>query len=173
MQLEEVVNFLEEKLREKFKVNRVQRVAVGSKGLSYGVLWGNVPREALREAVKALKELAAKEKGFPHLAVISAVDKGEEIELIYHFELGKGSPRGVVPVNLSVFLPKEDPHVPSLYDLIPGALITEREKEEMMGVVVDGLPPLGSFFLPEDFPAGVYPWRKDEHGVSSLTRKLE
>jgi membrane-bound hydrogenase subunit beta len=34
----------------------------------------------------------------------------------------------------------------------------------MMGVEVVGIPDKRRLFLPEDFPEGVYPWRKDEKG---------
>ncbi|MCR4419210.1 MAG: NADH-quinone oxidoreductase subunit C [Clostridia bacterium] len=173
MESRELIRLLEERLGPAFEVTRVQSVSAGSKGYTYEVIWARVGRESLREAVTALKECEEREGRLPHLAVISAADLGESIELVYHFELGWGRPRAAVPLNLSVTVPKEDPRVPSLSDLLPGAFITEREKEEMIGVVVDGLPETGNLFLPEDFPAGVYPWRKDEHGVQSLLRELE
>ena len=52
-----------------------------------------------------------------------------------------------------------------LSDLIPGILLGEREKQEMMGVVVRNIPDPRRMFLPEDFPEGVYPWRRDETGI--------
>jgi membrane-bound hydrogenase subunit beta len=168
-----VIGFLEQRLGPAFEVTRIQSLTPGSRGYGYEAVWARVGREKLREAVQALVEYEEREGRLPHLAVVSAADLGESIELIYHFELGWGRPRATVPLNLSVVVPKEDPHVPSLHDLIPGAFITEREKEEMIGVVVDGLPEMGNLFLPEDFPAGVHPWRKDERGVQPLLRELE
>ncbi|MGB9919753.1 MAG: NADH-quinone oxidoreductase subunit C [Moorellales bacterium] len=169
----DVLAWLEARVGPVLEVTRIQSRSAGSKGYTYEVLWARVGRENLRPVVRALIEYEEQEGRLPHLAVISAADLGESLELIYHFELGWGRPRQTVPLNLTVTVPKEDPRLPSLHDLIPGAFITEREKEEMIGVVMEGLPEMGNLFLPEDFPAGVYPWRKDEHGAQSLVRELE
>ena len=57
-------------------------------------------------------------------------------------------------------------------DLIPGAIFTERETQEMMGVEVVGIPDGRRLFIGEDVPEGVYPWRKDETGPEKLLRVL-
>jgi membrane-bound hydrogenase subunit beta len=49
--------------------------------------------------------------------------------------------------------------------MIPGALFSEREKQEFFGITVKDIPDGRRLFLPEDFPQGVYPWRKDETGI--------
>jgi len=157
---EEVVAFLKEKLGPGLEESRVQQTAAGVKKTSFDTVWVRVKREALRQVVLALKEIQ-----FPRLSVISAYDAGEEIVLIYHFGIQYGVRFSLIHVNIEVRLPKEDPKVDTIHDLIPGAVISEREKRELIGVEVDGLPPMENFFLPEDFPAGVHPWRKDESGI--------
>ena len=120
-------------------------------------VWVDVKREGLRPAVEKLISIH-----FPHFVVIAAEDRGEEIVLPYVFRLYHGKRHAEVMVTVSVHLPKAEPTVPSICDLIPGILISEREKQEMMGVVVEGIPDGRRMFLPDDFPEGVYPWRKDE-----------
>ena len=120
-------------------------------------VWVDVKREGLRPVVEKLIAIH-----FPHFVVIAAEDRGEEIVLPYVFRIYHGKRHAEVMVTVSVHLPKAEPTVPSICDLIPGVLISEREKQEMMGVVVEGIPDGRRMFLPDDFPEGVYPWRKDE-----------
>jgi membrane-bound hydrogenase subunit beta len=131
-------------------------------------IWIRLERQALRAAVRALMDIQ-----FPHFAVISGVDVGEEVELLYHLYLFWGVRHSELLVTFTVGLPKSDPKVDTITDLIPGALISEREKQEMLGVEVVGIPDSRRMFLPNDFPEGVYPWRKDDTGIpESMVRKL-
>ena len=79
---------------------------------------------------------------------------------------------GEISINISVELPKTKPEIDTICDIIPGALITEREKQEMLGVTIKGIPDSRRVFLTDDFPEGVYPWRKDETGPQKLIRNL-
>jgi NADH-quinone oxidoreductase subunit C len=45
--------------------------------------------------------------------------------------------------------------------LLPGAVLYEREVHDLLGVVFDGHPSLERLILPDDWPEGVYPLRKD------------
>ena len=67
-----------------------------------------------------------------------------------------------VRVIATAVVPKSDPVIDTISDLVPGALFSEREKQEMIGVKVKGIPDPRRLFLPDDVPEGVYPWRKDE-----------
>jgi membrane-bound hydrogenase subunit beta len=102
---------------------------------------------------------------FPHLAVIAGNDLGTEIELLYIFSVFYGTKFGEYMVTIGITLPKSDLTVPTITDLIPGALISEREKQEFFGITVTGIPDDRRLFLPDEFPRGVYPWRKDETGI--------
>ena len=107
----------------------------------------------LRQAVGALHGTA-----WGYLITISGVDLGVEkgqIELLYHFA------SGAAVVTLRVQVAREDPVVPSIYDIIPSVGFYERELIEMLGVVIEGAPNTDRLFLPEDWPDGVYPLRKD------------
>jgi membrane-bound hydrogenase subunit beta len=106
---------------------------------------------------------------FPHLAIISGNDIGEEIELIYHFSIYYGERFKEISIDLVIHLSKEDLRIPTITDLIPGAQVTEREMKEMMGIIFEGLPDLPNLFLPRDFSKNIYPFRKDEKGIYPLS----
>lgn len=120
-------------------------------------VWLDLRADGLRPAVERLIAIH-----FPHFVVIAAEDRGDEIVLSYFFRIYHGVRHAEIMVVLSVHVPKASPVVPSLCDLIPGVLISEREKQEMIGVTVSNIPDGRRMFLPDDFPEGVYPWRKDE-----------
>jgi membrane-bound hydrogenase subunit beta len=176
-EIREVESLAPEALIEKFKSkfgelikdSRIEVRAEGVKKKKFNLLWVRIDRKIFRDSVRFLTELSP----YPHLAVVSGVDLGESIELIYHFSIYYGEHFKEISVNLSVELPKSDLHIPSICDIIPGALITEREKQEMLGVIVDNIPDSRRVFLPDDFPEGIYPWRKDDKGISeSMIKNL-
>jgi len=90
-----------------------------------------------------------------YLATISGVDKGETFEFLYHF----ASP--VVNINLRTEIPRSEPRIASICGVIPGAILYEREIQEMFGVTVEGIPDGRRLNLPDDWPDGQYPLRKD------------
>jgi membrane-bound hydrogenase subunit beta len=93
--------------------------------------------------------------GAAHLSTISGVDLGESFELLYHF----ASTAAVLTVRTEI--PKSAPCVASICPVIPGAVLYERELQEMFGIVVDGIPDGRRLNLPDDWPDGQYPLRKD------------
>lgn len=135
-----------------------QEVAV--KKNVFRTIWLYVKREVFKKAVEHLCKL----QEYPHLAIISSADLGDSVELIYHFTIYYGNHLQEISLGLRVSLPKNDLKIPTVTDLIPGAIFTERETQEMIGVEVVGIPDNRRLFLPEDFPEGVYPWRTDEKG---------
>ena len=90
-----------------------------------------------------------------YLATISGVDKGETFEMVYHF----ASP--VANINLRTEVPRSEPRFPSICPVIPGAILYERELQEMFGVAVEGIPDGRRLNLPDDWPDNEYPLRKD------------
>ena len=131
-------------------------------------IWIDVKQDAFRKAVEHLCQL----QEYPHLAIISSDDRGDHVDLIYHFTIYYGQHLQEISLGLRVMLPKSDLKIPTLTDIIPGALYTERETREMMGVEVVGIPDNRRLFLGEDVPEGVYPWRTDETGPGDLLRVL-
>jgi Ni,Fe-hydrogenase III component G len=97
-------------------------------------------------------------KRLGYLTAITGLDEGpkaDRIEVLYHFCTGEAI------VTLRVRLPRENPAVPTLSEIIPGAEVFERELAEMLGVTVRGLRSPAHLYLPDDWPDGVYPLRKD------------
>lgn len=93
-----------------------------------------------------------------YLAAITGLDLGVEageIEVIYHFC------EGAAVLGLRVRTPRDAATVPSICPVIPMASFYERELSEMLGVTVRGTPNPERLFLPEEWPEGVYPLRKD------------
>ena len=85
---------------------------------------------------------------------------GDSFLVLYHFCEGN------LVLNLRVHPPSlEDSDVPTLSGLIPVAVIYERELQEMFGIVVEGIPDPSRFLLPEDWPDGIFPLRKDFTGL--------
>ncbi len=93
-----------------------------------------------------------------YLSAITGLDNGPEsgqIEALYHFC------HGAAIASLRVDLPRQEPRVPTICGVIPSASLYEREMMEMMGVEVVDTPNTERLFLPDDWPVGVYPLRKD------------
>ena len=113
--------------------------------------------------VKKLNELVAitvglRVKRLGYLSAITGIDLGPEageMEVLYHFCPGDAV------ITLRVRVPRENPVLPSLSELIPSAEVFERELHEMFGIEISGLKITEHLYLPDDWPDGVYPMRKD------------
>ena len=110
-----------------------------------------VGREQLNAVLMYLKE----QFGFTHLGTISGNDLGEEFEVVYHLS------NSVTSVNVRILTPRSNPRIPSICAVIPGAILYERELQDMFGLVVENIPDPRPLLLADDWPAGEYPLRKD------------
>lgn len=96
------------------------------------------------------------DQDYKFLSCLTAVDRLEYFEVVYHLE----SIRHNKITALKVRAPdRDDPHVPSVVAVWPGANLQEREAYDLMGIFFEGHPDLRRVFLWEGF-AG-YPLRKD------------
>lgn len=111
-----------------------------------------VKREAFRESL----EYVINDLGFKHLSTVTGVDVGTGIELLYHMVLNDA-----VVLTLGFSVPKEKPTTRTITDLVPSAVLYEREIHEMLGVDFEGHPNLIPLVLPEGWPQDVYPLRKE------------
>jgi Ni,Fe-hydrogenase III component G len=112
-----------------------------------------VAREQLLTVLRYLKE----QFGFTHLATITGLDAGESFEVIYHMA------SNLATVNVRILTPRSDPKIPSVCTVIAGAILYERELQDMFGLVVENIPDPRPLLLADDWPAGEYPLRKDWH----------
>lgn len=96
-----------------------------------------------------------KDFGYTHLSTVSGVDMGGVYEIVYHLGDAHGN------LNIRTQIPKADPHLPSICSVIPGAILYERELQDMFGIIVDRIPDPRPLVMPDDWPAGNFPLRKD------------
>ena len=165
---EEIIRSFQTKFPGGVTEPRIERRTSGTMKTGYVHLWFHVDKNMFKEAVKYLFTVDT----YPHFAVSSGYDQGEIIELVYHFSLFHGERGRELSLNMTVVLPKSDPVIDTITDLIPGALIAEQEKQEMLGVKIRGIPKNTRVFIADDFPKDVYPWRRDETGPEKLVRNL-
>jgi membrane-bound hydrogenase subunit beta len=163
-----IIDSFSKELGDGFVSGSVYEREVAVKRNKFRSLWVEVKRSAFRSAVEYIFKL----QEYPHLAIISSSDLGADIELIYHFTIYYGYHLEELSLGLRVKLPKSDLKIPTITDLLPGAIFTERETQEMMGVEVVGIPDGRRLFVAEEIPEGVYPWRKDDTGPEKFLRVL-
>jgi membrane-bound hydrogenase subunit beta len=165
---EQVADLFKAKFGTGIREIRVAERREGTKKMPNHNIWISLDCDLLKPAISELIGIH-----FPHFSVISGVDTGDAIRLIYHFSIFYGHPGSECTVSFGVDLPKADLTIPTISDLIPGAVFSEREKQEFLGIRVVGIPDGRRLFLPEDFPEGVYPWRKDGTGIpDSMVKNL-
>ncbi|PNX48521.1 MAG: hypothetical protein BV459_02185 [Thermoplasmata archaeon M11B2D] len=165
---EEIVQQYQDAFSQNVSESRVERHITGMKKTELVHIWMRLNRSVFKEAVHHLFQFDES----PHLAVISGYDINDCIELIYHFSIYHGFRHKELSINFTVSLPKSDPTIETITDLFPGALISEQEKQEMLGVKVNGIPKDARVFISDDFPQGIYPWRRDETGPQTMVKNL-
>jgi membrane-bound hydrogenase subunit beta len=165
---EEIIRTFQTKFPDGITESRIERRTSGTMKTEFIHLWFHVDKEIFKEAVKHLFTFDQ----YPHFAVASGYDQGDTIELVYHFSLFHGERGNEISLNMTITLPKSNPVIDTITDLIPGALISEQEKQEMLGVKIRGIPKDIRVFIADDFPKGIYPWRRDESGPGKLVRNL-
>ncbi len=150
---QEVVNNLKEKFGDKIieaYVQRPRRVFV------------TIDSNSLIEVTKYL----AQEKGYKHVTTISGLDLGKSLGVIYHLREEN------ITLSLKTDVPKDRPRLPTIVEIIPGAELYEREVHELFGMVFKGHPDLTPLILPDKWPSGVYPLRK-EWKLEDIKAKIE
>lgn len=99
--------------------------------------------------------------GFNYLQCQCGIDLGPGQQLVSMYHLIKVGDNADRPeeVRLKVFLPRENPKVPSVYWIWKTADWQERESFDMFGIVYEGHPNLKRLLMPEDWVG--WPLRKD------------
>ena len=139
--VEEVKNQIEQHLAGKFSDLKtdVRRVFVTV-----------LPQDLLEMCKMILEKLDIR-----HLSTISGRDTTANIEINYHFA------RPGVVITVKTLTDRQNPSVQSITGLFPGATFYEREVKDILGVKFEGHPDPRRLVLPDDWPDGVYPLRKD------------
>jgi NADH-quinone oxidoreductase subunit C len=119
----------------------------------YGdVIMADVPRERLTEAARIVRDHEVTRCDF--ISVIAGVDTGTQLGTV---TIVHGTRSGVW-VALRTWAPENDPRIPTLVEVWPGANWHEREAYDMFGIVFEGHPDPRRVFLEADFPG--HPMRK-------------
>ncbi len=126
-------------LEGKFKITRSRRIFL------------DVPMENFMDVVKY-----AKEKGFDWLCTITGLDVVESFQAIYHLTDKDGC-----LLNLKISIPKSNPVIKTITGIFESGVYYERELKDLLGIEVEGLPAGRHYPLPDNWPAGQYPLRKD------------
>ena len=96
--------------------------------------------------------------GYTFLASVHGVDYyPEEPRLGVLYEMM--DMREVDRISVKTRVSTEDPRVPTVTDLFPGANFHEREAYDMFGIVFEGHPDMRRILMPEDFEG--FPQRRD------------
>ncbi len=110
--------------------------------------------ESLLEVAAFLKDTP--ELDFDYLNCITSVDYFDYFEVVYHLTSMKHNHSLVLKTRC---YDRENPTVPSIVSLYPGADFQERESYDLMGIKFEGHPNLKRIFLWEGFQG--HPLRKD------------
>lgn len=90
--------------------------------------------------------------------IASGVDDFDELEILYHFCYDQSGVIVTVRVTLE---DKDSPHIDTITTVTKSAWWIEREIHELFGIEFDGNEDLRPLLLPDDWPKGVYPLRKN------------
>ena len=142
MNNEEIIEKINSELKDKVQ----EAVAAAPRRINV-----KVGREHLLVVLAYLKD----QFRMAHLATITGVDLGEFFEVIYHLS------NDTVTINVRILTPRQEPKIPSTCSIIPGAILYERELQDMFGMVVENLPDPRRLLLCDDWPEGQFPLRKD------------
>lgn len=99
--------------------------------------------------------------GFNYLQFQSGIDlgPGEDLVSVYHLIKVDDNADRPEEVRIKVFLPRENPRIPSVYWIWKTADWQERETYDMFGIIYEGHPNLKRILMPEDWVG--WPLRKD------------
>jgi NADH-quinone oxidoreductase subunit C len=109
------------------------------------------PSSLTSVATYVFRELGAR------FSIASGLDARYHMEILYHFILEEIN----LMVSLRVKLDKSNLVVDSLAPVFEGANWIEREIHELLGIKFTGHPDMRRLLLPDEWPKGVYPLRRD------------
>jgi Ni,Fe-hydrogenase III component G len=134
-------------LRKKFKDDIVEILDERS-----NKVYIEIKQESLVKVVSYIfKDLKAR------FNTASGVDMRSHMEILYHFLIENIN----LLISLRVKLQKSKLEIDSLSPIFEGANWIEREIHEILGINFRGHPDLRRLLLPDDWPDGVYPLRRD------------
>ncbi len=97
-----------------------------------------------------------KRNGFSRLVSITSLETTSDLQLLYHL----ASREQVITARVEIGL-DADLSIASIIPIFSGAILYEREIHDLLGVRFIGHPDLRPLVLPDDWPEGVHPLRKE------------
>jgi formate hydrogenlyase subunit 5 len=137
----DILNVIESKLKDKVQIQPGH--------LSTGTIIANngLHRDVLKAMIDADEKTA--------IVTITGIDLGANIGVYYHIRTSNAF------VTIKAEVPKENPKIQTITDIIPGAIFSEMEVTDLLGVTFENHPCPGRLVLPDTWPEGVFPLRKD------------
>jgi NADH-quinone oxidoreductase subunit C len=89
--------------------------------------------------------------------IATAADHPEEIEIMHHFNLDR---LGLI-ITIRAYVSKNECEIESITPIMNAAGWIEREIHELFGVEFKNHPNMRPLLLPDDWPKGKYPMRKE------------
>jgi Ni,Fe-hydrogenase III large subunit/Ni,Fe-hydrogenase III component G len=148
--------------RDGFAAEVQQAVADGigegllqAKALQPDLLWLDVDPAQLRAAARVVKE----ELGARFLVTVGIDQRplGQGYGIVHLFSFDTQH----LFAALDCAVAEGEERIDSITPLIPGASWAEREFQDLIGVKADGLPDPRRLVLPDDWPEGMHPLRRD------------
>ena len=109
------------------------------------------PEAIVKVANYIFKDLGAR------FNIASGMDLREHMEILYHFTVEEIN----FLISLRVKLPKSNLEIDSLATSFEAANWIEREICELLGINFKGHPDLRRLLLPDEWPQGLHPLRRD------------
>jgi formate hydrogenlyase subunit 5 len=112
-----------------------------------------------------IKGLAEKDETTA-ISAITGLDLGETIEIMYHLRF-----HGAI-ATIRTQVPKKNPKIRTITDILPGANFHEREVADLFGVTFRDHPDPARLVLPDDWPRDLFPLRKDAD-MKDIEKRME
>ncbi len=137
----DIINVVESKLKEKVQIQ------LGQLGKAAIVTSNGLHRDVFKAMVEADEKTA--------IVAITGLDLGKNLGILYHIRTSNAL------LTVKAEVPKENPKIQTITDIIPGAVFHELEVTDLLGVIFVGNENPGHFVLTDNWPMDVYPLRKD------------
>ena len=137
----DIVSAIESKLKDKVQIQ------LGQLGTAAVNTTNGLHRDVLQAMIEA--------DGKTAITAITGLDLGATLGLLYHIRTSNAF------ITIRAEVPKDNPKIQTITDILPGAVFSELEVADLLGVIFEGNPTPGHFILSEYWPEGVYPLRKD------------
>ena len=136
-------------------VQRLNSGFIAARELAPDLLWLSVDRSRVREAAGLLKQ----ELGCRYLVTVGIDQRPLHagFGIVHLFSLDGDH----LFLALDCTVDEGDPRIDSITPLIPGAAWAEQEFQDLIGVQAEGHPDPRRLVLPDDWPDGMHPLRRD------------